>query len=232
MGETTQNEDVRSRGGNPVAIILAPLFGILVWWLLPETYATTEGEVLELSHAARAVAGVAVAMAVLWMSEAISVYATALIPLALFPLVGVADIKTVATSYGSPVVYLFLGGFIVALSLEKWGLHKRLALNAVAAVGANPRAIIGAFMAVAAVLSMWVVNTSATIILLPVAVSVIRLLPSDDLADGKADSSFAICLLLGIAYAASIGGMGTIIGTAPNVFTVSFLSENLGAKRP
>jgi sodium-dependent dicarboxylate transporter 2/3/5 len=220
--------NLTARGGHPVAIILAVLAGLLLWSLLPESYRTGDGEVVELSHAARAVAGVAIAMAILWMTEAISVYATALIPLALFPLLGIADIATVAGSYGSPVVYLFLGGFIVALSLEKWGLHRRLALNVVAVVGARPRAIIGAFMAVAAVLSMWVVNTSATIMLLPVAVSVIALLPNEDLADGKADSPFAVCLLLGIAYAASIGGMGTIIGTAPNVFTVSFLNDNLG----
>jgi sodium-dependent dicarboxylate transporter 2/3/5 len=162
------------------------------------------------------------------MTEAIPVYVTALMPLVLFPLFGIADVHTTASSYGHEIIFLFLGGFILALALERWNLHKRLALNVLAAVGSNPRMIIGAFMAVSALLSMWVTNTATAIMLLPVAVSVIRMLPLNDLEDGKADSPFSLCLLLGIAYAASIGGMGTIVGTAPNVFTVSFLRENAG----
>ena len=203
------------------------LLAVLVYVALPETYINSTGAQIPLPEAARMVAAIATLMAVWWMTEAISIYATALIPLALFPLTGVADIKLTAASYGNPIVYLFLGGFIVALALERWGLHRRLALNVLAGVGANPRAIVGAFMAVSAVLSMWVTNTATTIMLLPVAVSVITLLPDNDLADGSADSPFAICMLLGIAYAASIGGMGTIIGTAPNVFVVAFLNEHL-----
>ena len=209
-------------------LLLGPVVAVLVYLLLPETYVGPAGDAVALPSAARTVAAVAALMAVWWMTEAIPVYATALLPLALFPITGVADIKTTATAYGNPIVYLFLGGFIIALSIERWGLHRRLALSVLAAVGTRPAVIIAAFMGVSAVLSMWVVNTSATIMLLPVAVSVISLLPNDDLADGKADSPFAICLLLGIAYAASIGGMGTIIGTAPNVFVVSFLKDQLG----
>ena len=183
--------------------------------------------IIALSSPARVTAAIAVLMAVWWMTEAIPVYATALLPLALFPLFGVAGIHSTAAAYGNEIIYLFLGGFIVALALERWGLHRRLALNVLAAVGAQPRAIIGAFMAVSAILSMWVTNTATTIMLLPVAVSVIKLLPGDELLAGKTDASFAVCLLLGIAYASSIGGMGTIIGTAPNVFVVSFIKENL-----
>lgn len=166
-------------------------------------------------------------MAVWWMTEAIPVYATALIPLALFPLLGVSGIHATAAAYGNEIIYLFMGGFIVALGLEKWGLHRRLALNALAAVGPNPNAIIGTFMLVSAVLSMWVTNTATTIMLLPVAVSIIRMLPAPINSEGSNDQSFALCLLLGIAYASSIGGMGTIIGTAPNAFVVSFINENL-----
>jgi sodium-dependent dicarboxylate transporter 2/3/5 len=211
-----------------IGMLAGPVAAILTYLLLPAGYVDADGAVVELAPAARKVAAIAVLMAIWWMTEAISVYATALLPLALFPLVAIADMKTTATTYGSPVVYLFLGGFILALAVERWNLHRRLALNVLAVVGANQRAIIGAFMFVAAALSMWVTNTATTIMLLPVAVSVIKLLESNDLEDGKADSPFAVGLLLGIAYAASIGGMGTIIGTAPNVFVVAFIAEQTG----
>ncbi|MCP3999804.1 MAG: SLC13/DASS family transporter [Gammaproteobacteria bacterium] len=204
-----------------------PLLAIVVFSILPETYLNALGNPVVLPENARMVAAIATLMAVWWLTEATSVYVTALLPLALFPLTGIADIKTTATSYGNPIVYLFLGGFILALALERWGLHKRLALNVLAMVGGRPRTIVGVFMAISAILSMWVTNTATTIMLLPVAISVIAMMPGDDLADNSADSPFALCLLLGIAYAASIGGMGTIIGTAPNIFVVSFLSEHL-----
>jgi sodium-dependent dicarboxylate transporter 2/3/5 len=132
-----------------------------------------------------------------------------------------------AASYGNEIIYLFLGGFILALALERWGLHRRLALTVLSAVGSEPRTIIGAFMAVSAVLSMWVTNTATTIMLLPVAVSVINMLPEKSPRETPGDSPFALCLLLGIAYASSIGGMGTIIGTAPNIFVVSFIRDDL-----
>jgi sodium-dependent dicarboxylate transporter 2/3/5 len=207
-------------------LLAGPIAGLLVFLLLPDSYNDPDGMVLHLTMPARATAGVATLMAIWWMTEAIPVYATALLPLASFPLLGVSDMHTTALAYGNEIIYLFLGGFILALSLEKWGLHRRIAINALAAVGANPHAIIGAFMAVSAFLSMWVTNTATTIMLLPVAVSIIRLLPHS--ASEGSESPFGVCLLLGIAYASSIGGMATIIGTAPNVFAVSFISENLG----
>lgn len=205
-----------------------PLLACMVFLLLPDNYEAADGGIVALQTPAKAAAAVAALMAVWWMTEAISVYATALLPLALFPLLGVADIKAAAASYGNPIIYLFLGGFILALALEKWGLHKRLALAVLARVGARPRSLVGAFMLVSALLSMWVTNTATTIMLLPVAVSVIRLLPDIDAAPAGRSHPFAVCLLLGIAYASSIGGMGTIIGTAPNVFVVSYLREQLG----
>jgi sodium-dependent dicarboxylate transporter 2/3/5 len=209
-----------------VGLLAGPVSGLFVYLLLPDSYTGTDGILQQLPLPARATAGVATLMAMWWMTEAIPVYATALLPLALFPLFGISDMHSTALAYGNEIIYLFLGGFILALSLERWGLHRRIAINALATVGSNPHAIIGAFMAVSAFLSMWVTNTAATIMLLPVALSIIRLLP--DSTGGSIDASFGLCLLLGIAYASSIGGMGTIIGTAPNVFAVSFISENLG----
>jgi len=216
------------RSASRIGLIAGPIFAILCFVLLPDSYVNANGAEMLLSPAARAAAAVAVLMAFWWMTEAIPVYATALIPLVLFPLFGINDVGTTAESYGHEIIFLFLGGFILALATERWGLHRRLALTVLAAVGSRPGRIVGAFMGVAALLSMWVTNTATTIMLLPVAISVVRMLPGDDLADGTADSPFALCLLLGIAYASSIGGMGTIVGTAPNVFTVSFLREELG----
>lgn len=211
-----------------IGLVLGPLVALLTFFMLPDSYAGADGIEVTLAPAARAAAAVAVLMAFWWMTEAIPVYATALVPLVLFPLFGINSVGTTAESYGHEIIFLFLGGFVLALALERWGLHKRLALNVLAAVGSRPGRVVAAFMAVSAFLSMWVTNTATTIMLLPVAVSVIRMLPGDELDDGSVDSPFALCLLLGIAYASSIGGIGTIVGTAPNVFTVSFLREEAG----
>jgi sodium-dependent dicarboxylate transporter 2/3/5 len=219
-----------------IGLIAGPLIALLVYAALPEQYLDPQGVLVPLSANARAAAGVAAWMATWWMTEAIPVYATALIPLAVFPLTGAASIRTVAASYGHELVYLFLGGFILALALEKCGLHRRFALRVLRAVGTRPARIVGAFMGISAMVSMWVTNTATTIMLLPVALSILQLLKESREGEGDqacadnttVDRNFALCLLLGIAYAASIGGIGTIIGTAPNVFVVSYVKEIMG----
>lgn len=211
-----------------VGLIAGPVVAVGVYFLLPSEYfSSTLSENVRLAPEARAVAAIAALMAVWWMSEAIPVYATALLPLGLFPLFGIADIGATASAYGHEVIYLFLGGFILALAIERWNLHRRLALNVLAVVGSRPRAIVAAFMLVSALLSMWVTNTATTLMLLPVAVSVISLLQTQAIDDVTSGQGFALCLLLGIAYASSIGGIGTIVGTAPNVFVVSFIRDQL-----
>ncbi len=217
-----------------------PILAALVFLALPEQYVGETGAVVELSEQARAVAAFGVWMAVWWMTEAISLYATALLPLVAFPLSGATTIKQAAAPYGHELIYLFLGGFIIALALERWGLHRRMALTALRAVGTSPWLIIGAFMGIASALSMWVTNTATTIMLLPVAVSIIHLFRTQSAGGGDghvalahpatSDQNFPVCLLLGIAYAASIGGIGTIVGTAPNLFVVSFLQNQLGVE--
>ncbi len=164
-------------------------------------------------------------MALWWMTEAISVYATALLPLAIFPLTGAATIKVTASSYGHEIIFLFLGGFVLALALERSGLHRRFALRVLQWVGTRPTRIIGAFMGISAFISMWVTNTATTIMLLPIALSIIDMMAKK--ADWK-NTDFSVCLLLGLAYSASIGGIGTIVGTAPNVFVVSFVQSQMG----
>jgi len=219
-----------------IGLIAGPLIALLVYAALPDHYLDAQGQNVALGADARAAAGVAAWMAIWWMTEAIPVYATALIPLAVFPLTGAASIRTVAAAYGHELVYLFLGGFMLALALEKCGLHRRFALRVLRAVGTRPVRIVAAFMGISAIVSMWVTNTATTIMLLPVALSILQLLQESREVQGEqagaenatVDRNFALCLLLGIAYAASIGGVGTIIGTAPNVFVVSYVKEIMG----
>ncbi len=204
---------------------LGPVLALLVYLLLPDGYQGPDGQWLELPAPARAAAAVGSWMAVWWLTEAIPVYATALLPLVAFPLAGVTSVKATAASYGHELIFLFLGGFVLALALERWGVHKRVALTVLSAVGTHPARVVGAFMGISALTSMWVMNTATTIMLLPVALSVLGLARSNERTE---PDGFSSCLLLGIAYAASIGGIGTIVGTAPNLFLVSFIQTRMG----
>jgi sodium-dependent dicarboxylate transporter 2/3/5 len=208
-------------------VACGPVLGLLAYLLLPDAYPGVRGEPITLGLEARATAALAVWMATWWLTEAIPVYATALLPLAVLPLTGAATIKQVAAPYGHEVIFLFLGGFILALAIERWELHRRLALAVLGRIGTRPTRIVGGFMAIAAFTSMWVTNTATTIMLLPVALSVIRLVSEEESGDGQPDN-FAVCLLLSIAYAASIGGIATIVGTAPNAFVVGFIENEFG----
>jgi len=211
--------------GRLAALLAGPVAAAVLYAWLPEQYFNQHGEWVILTSAARACAAVGVWMAIWWMTEAISVYATALLPLAVFPLTGAATIKATAASYGHELIYLFLGGFVLALALERCGLHKRFALRVLRMVGTRPTHIVAAFMGIAAFVSMWVTNTATTIMLLPVALSITRLISTQE---QLADDDFPLCLVLSVAYAASIGGIGTIVGTAPNVFLVSFIQSHMG----
>lgn len=204
-----------------------PLTAVGVYWLLPFEYLTADGALKALSPGARGAAAVTAWMALWWITDVIPVYVTAMLPLALFPLLDTAPIAGVARAYGDPLVFLFFGGFMLALAIERWGLHRRVALSVLGLVGSRPDFIVGAFMGIAAFISLWVTNTATTLLLLPVAISVIDTLSASDPASAQRTSSFGAALMLGVAYAASIGGMGSIIGTAPNVFVASFINSQL-----
>ena len=133
--------------------------------------------------------------------------------------------KSVSSNYGSPIVYLFFGGFVMALALEKVGLHKRIALNIVRLTGTTPNKVILGFMIATAFLSMWISNTATTVVMLPIALSVISLLINDSDGFTKGDKHFALAIMLGIAYAANVGGIATIIGTPPNTVMVGFMEQ-------
>ena len=206
-----------------IGLLSGPLLAVILYILLPDAYTLSDSSTAVLTDAGKASAAIGVWMAVWWMTEAIPIYATALLPLLLFPLTGAASAKAAAGPYGHHLIYLFLGGFIIAQAMERWELHRRIALKALQYVGTAPRAIIGGFMGITALLSMWVSNTATAMMMLPIALSVSHWIGQNQ-SDAQA-GKFEPALLLGVAYAASIGGMGTLIGTPPNLFLASFLRD-------
>ncbi|MDP6345654.1 MAG: DASS family sodium-coupled anion symporter [Alphaproteobacteria bacterium] len=170
------------------------------------------------------VAAVGLMMAIWWATEAIPVPATALLPLALFPLLDAGGIRQSAAPYANPLIFLFLGGFLIAFAMQRWGLHRRIALNIVGRVGTRPAHLVAGFMAATAFLSMWISNTATTMMMLPIAASVIGTITPEAL--DQRHRNLGIALMLGLAYAASIGGIGTLIGTPPNALLAAFMAEN------
>ncbi|WP_007025682.1 SLC13 family permease [Saccharomonospora iraqiensis] len=195
-------------------IVLGPVLAVLTYLLLPTS----------LSPDGRVTAAVAVLMAVWWVTEALPLAVTALLPLVLFPFLGVGEIGEVAAPYADDIIFLFMGGFLIALAMQRWNLHRRIALRTVLAVGTGPVRLVAGFMLATAFISMWVSNTATAVMMLPIGVSVLGLV--SQLGDGEGDANFATALMLGIAYAASIGSLATIIGTPPNTLLVGYLEEN------
>lgn len=163
-------------------------------------------------------AAIAVLMATLWISEAIPLAATSFIPLILFPALSLMPGEEIAGAYINSVIFLFLGGFLIAIAMETWGLHKRIALKIISVFGGTPNSIIIGFMLAAAFLSMWISNTATAVMMLPIALSII--LKMENEFGKERTSNFSKSLLLSIAYACSIGGMSTLIGTPPNLALV------------
>ncbi|MGB5247506.1 MAG: DASS family sodium-coupled anion symporter [Woeseia sp.] len=201
-----------------IGLLLGPLLALLM--LLSD--APTG-----LSQAAWHTAAMGILMATWWATEAVPIAVTALLPLVLFPLLGIADIQATSAPYANKVIYLFLGGFIVALAMQRWNLHRRIALTILQHAGGDGRSLVGGFMLASALLSMWVMNTSTTMMLLPIAVSIIAVVHDTvDSLDNKGKENFQFALLLGVAYASTIGGMATLVGTAPNAMMAAFLLDN------
>ena len=175
-------------------------------------------------------AAITVLVSIWWMTEPIPIPVTSLLPIILFPLMQVGTVSQNASPYAHPMIFLFLGGFMIALAMQRWNLHRRIALNMVKAIGTKPRSIIAGFMISSAALSCWISNTAATLMMLPVVLSVVDLVPDEkDLKTGVSQGQrFTTALLLGLAYSASIGGLGTLIGTPTNIFLVGFLNEQYG----
>ncbi|NNF40643.1 MAG: DASS family sodium-coupled anion symporter [Woeseiaceae bacterium] len=185
----------------------------------------------DLSDSGWNTAAIGVLMAVWWATEAVPIAVTALLPLVCFPLFGIATIQDTAAPYANKVIYLFLGGFIVAFAMQRWNLHRRIALTVLQHVGGNGRSLVGGFMLASAVISMWVMNTSTTMMLLPIAISIIAVIHNTvGGLDERAKQDFQYSLLLGVAYGATIGGMATLVGTAPNAMLAAFMQESYGTE--
>ncbi len=180
-----------------------------------------------LSPEAHKTAALFLLMGIWWATEAVPVAVTALVPLAFFPMLGILDIQSAANPYANKTIYLFFGGFLIATAIQKWDLHKRIALFVLEYAGSNGASLILGFMLTAALISMWVMNTATTIMLLPIGLAVITVVKETvkGLSD-KEMESFQLALLLGIAYGATIGGMSTLIGTGPNGMLAAFMADN------
>ncbi|MEW9920221.1 DASS family sodium-coupled anion symporter [Marimonas sp. MJW-29] len=173
-----------------------------------------------LSGSAWLAAGLAAAMALWWVTEALPLAATALLPLAYAPLVGIAQIEEVAGAYGDPLIVLFLGGFLIARAIERSGLHRRLSAALLAIAGTSPRRCLGAIMLGTAFLSLWISNTASAMVMAPIAAALA--------ASQETHSRFPTALMLGVAFSATIGGMGSLIGTPPNAIFAAYVSSTYG----
>ena len=179
---------------------------------------------------AQKVAAITCLMATWWITEAIPIPATALLPIALFPLLGVLETSKVTAAYGNHLIFLFMGGFLIAVTMEKWNLHKRIALHTIRMVGVTPNRIILGFMLATAFLSMWISNTATAMMMVTIGLAILKQvrdqLPSE--REQVAYKSFALALMLCIAYSASIGGVATLIGTPPNAILAGVIEKNHG----
>jgi sodium-dependent dicarboxylate transporter 2/3/5 len=201
-------------------LLAGPAACILLWFLLPDDF---------ISPKAPAVLALGTWMIIWWITEAVPVPVTAFLPMIGFPIMGVMKINAATAPYANPVIFLFMGGFMIALALEKHRLHERIALNLIRITGTSGNGVILGFSIATAFLSMWISNTATAMMMLPIATSVTNLILRNDSPGGKTmtqgEKNFAESLMLSVGYAASLGGMATLIGTPPNVVFAGILSD-------
>ena len=210
------------------ALVIGPIVAIAVYFMLPDTYTNALGETQPFSHAAKACLAVVVLMGIYWFTEAIPIAATAIIPVAVFPILGIASLKDTCIPYGSSTIFLFLGGFLLAAGIQRWNLDRRLALYTIRIMGTKPQQISAGMMIATALLAMWVSNTATAAMMVPIVSAVLRLFQTEchgGMRSNRKEHNFAICMLLCVAYGASIGGMGTVLGSPPNGIFVRFMEH-------
>ncbi|NBX57049.1 MAG: SLC13/DASS family transporter [Gammaproteobacteria bacterium] len=198
--------------GRRIGLLLGPIFALSLQGLAPPDGLTTE---------AWWVVSLAALMVVWWVTEAIPIAATALLPLAVLPLSGAVSVKDAAAPYADPIIFLFIGGFMLAAAVEHWRLHERIALSIASFAGGRPIPLVGCFMLASAVISMWISNTATTLMLAPIALGAARALSPD----GKPNLALGGALLLGVAHAATIAGVGTPVGSPTNLIAIGFFER-------
>jgi len=204
-----------------VGLFLGPIvFALILFFFNPEG----------LNYEAKCILASTMWMAIWWVTECVPIAVTALLPIVLFPLSGGLDLQSTTASYGHKLVFLFVGGFIIALAIEKWNLHKRLALNIIRLTGSKKSKVILGFMIATAFLSMWISNTATSIMILPVGLAIIAQLKDDPNTIENENVVFGKSLMIAIAYSASIGGMATLIGTPPNMIFAGVVEQSYGIK--
>lgn len=200
-------------------LILGPsLFLIILIWFHPEG----------LSKEANAILASTIWIAVWWITEAVPIAITSLLPVVLFPLTGGMELAKTTASFGHRYIFLYIGGFILAIAIERWNLHKRIALNIIQLIGTNVKNVILGFMVATAFLSMWISNTATSVMMLPIGMSIISQLMDNPKTVENENQNFGKALMLAIAYSASIGGMATLIGTPPNLVLATIVQETYG----
>ena len=202
-----------------LGLVLGPVsFFLILFFFHPEG----------LSEQANAVLASTIWIAIWWITEAIPIAVTALLPLVLFPLSGGLDLSATSGSFGHKYVFLYMGGFIIAIAIEKWNLHRRIALNIISLIGSDVRKIILGFMVATAFLSMWISNTATSVMMLPIGLAIIKQLQDNPDTIEDENQTFGKALMLAIAYSASIGGLATLIGTPPNLVLAGVVLDTYG----
>lgn len=219
-----------SRHSKKIALWLGPLLALVVYYILPDSYADATGKIVPLTHAAKACLAILIWMACWWFTETVPIAVTAMLPIILYPLCDVNTLAKTLVPYASDTIYLFLGGFLLAAGIQRWGLDKRIALKTMQFVGTTPGAIIAGVMGSTAFISMWVSNTATAAMMVPIAMAVMTVIRKSSTSEiiTRDERNFGICVLLAVAYGASIGGMGTIIGSPPNGIFVRFVQQTYG----
>jgi sodium-dependent dicarboxylate transporter 2/3/5 len=222
--------DLDQRGGfrfsrRRLGLVLGPALFAVVLFVMPDVEPVSDALGAAGSRSAAVVAATLCLMAVWWMTEVLPLYVTALIPLVVVPLGQVNTIDAAAAPYASKIIFLFLGGFVLAMAMERWNLHRRVAIRVVMMVGSKPRGIVFGFMAATSFVSLWVSNTATAVMMLPIAMSVYKLAEG---VTGRTDKNLRTSLVLSVAYGASIGSFGTIIASPPNAIAVGYLAEDHG----
>ena len=209
----------QSRSAARVGLYLGPIVFLLVYFFFHP-----EG----LSKEANAILASTLWIAIWWITEALPIAVTALLPIILFPLTGGLDLKATTASFGHKYIFLYIGGFILAIAIERWGLHKRISLNIIKLIGTSVTKIILGFMVATAFMSMWISNTATSVMMLPIGLAIISQLKDNPATEEDENLVFGKALMLAIAYSASIGGIATLIGTPPNLVLAGVVQETYG----